>query len=276
MAGIEINPLIISTYARFIISESTAIAESITLLSLPVEQLKKIASNEQSLQVVNALDEQSIAIALASPAKQFILDGIHALARVFQIRLEKQLNDDIFMRDVRDINPNDLPKKILDKVTLVECDNLMAKIEGHCGETFDKYQEILHNCTQNLITLIQENIIKLTELEANELLFQESIADLNKRMIDLSILWPSLNYKDFSVMDYVTLKSYIAVYSAFSRSQMSTDDKTMQKTFKHIIKLIKEIKLDSQMKTLLNDSKKDYEKWTLNFPIVTMEKSITP
>jgi hypothetical protein len=271
MAGIEINPLIISTYARFIISQSTAIAESITLLSLPVEQLKKIASGSQQLRVIDALDPQSIAIALASPAKQIIQDGLHALARVFQTRLEKQMKDDIFMRDEHDINPNNLPKKIIDKVTAAECDNLLVKIDNHCAETFDKYQEILHTCTQTLITLLQENLIALSELESHELLFQESILDLNKRMVDLSIVWPDLNYKNFSVSDYVALKSYIAVYSALARMQMPNDEKTMQKTFKQITKLIKQTKLSDQIKTLLEDSQKNYHGWTDALPAVTVE-----
>jgi hypothetical protein len=274
MAGIEINPLLISTYARFIISQSTAIAESIALLSLPVEKLKKIASGDEQLRVDGALKEDAIAIALASPAKQIITDSFHAMARVLQTRLEKhQSEEEIFTRDHKDTNPNTIPDKILDKATVVECDSLLGKIDNHCGETFDKYQEILHNCTQEIISQIQESIIQLTDLESHELLFQESIFDLNRRMIDLSITWPKLNYKDFSVTDYTALKCYIAVYSAFARSQKPTDDKTMQKTFKQILKMIKQTKLADQMKTLLKDSQPKYNEWTNAFPVVTIKKN---
>ncbi len=273
MAGIEINSLIISTYARFIISQSTAIAESIALLSLPVEKLKKIASGEQNLRVTDALDKESIAIALASPAKPILQDGLHALARVFQVRLEKQMQDDIFMRDNQSINPNNLPKKIVDKASLVECDSLLGKIDEHCAQTFDQYQEILHTCTQSLITHIQSDVVPLSDLEAHELLFQESIADLNKRMIDLNIAWPNVNYKNFTVIDYLTLKSYIAVYSALARMQMQNDQKTMQKIVKQIIKLIKKTSLADQMKTLLEQSQQKYQSWINAFPIVAVEKT---
>lgn len=269
MAGIEINPLQISTYARFIMSESTAIAESVALLSLPVEQLKRIASGDEQLRVVDALEPADISIALASPAKQIILDGYHALARVLQTRLEKHLSEEeIFIRDAKDVNPNDLPSKILEKATVVECDSLLGKIDNHCGETFDKYQEVLHNSTQEVINQIQETITPLSDLESHELLFQESVADLNRRMVDLAITWPKLNYKDFSAVDYVALKSYIAVYSAYARNQQATDDKTLQKAFKQIQKIIKKIDLAGQMKTLLEESKPNYQEWTNAFPPV--------
>lgn len=271
MAGIEINTLLISTYARFIISENTAIAESVALLSLPVEQLKRIASGDEQLHVQDALDPQSIAIALASPAKHIILDGFHALAKVLQTRLEKHLGEEeIFARDINLSNPNDIPKKVLEKATVVECESLLGKIDNHCGETFDKYQEILHNCTQEVIDAIQANIVPLSDLETHELLFQESIADLNKRMIDLSITWPKLNYKDFNVSDYIALKSYIAVYSAYARGQQATDDKTMQKAFKQILKLIKNTDINNKMKELINESQANYKTWTDAFPAVAM------
>gem|GEM_PF-4401300 len=269
MAGITINPLIISTYARFMVSQNTAIAESIALLSLPVEQLKKIASGDEQLRIDGALNEEAISIALASPAKQIIMDGFHAIARVQQTRLEKHLTEEeIFLRQSKDINPNDLPTKITEKATVVECDSLLGKIDNHCGETFDQYQEILHNCSNEVIQLIQESIIDLTQLESNELLFQESIYDLNRRMIDLNINWPKLNYKNFSATDYLALKSYIAVYSAYGRSQQANDDKVMQKAFKQIQKLIKKTELDKKMKELLNSSQENYKEWTQAFPVV--------
>ena len=271
MAGIEINPLLISTYARFIISESTAIAESIELVSLPVEQLKKIAAGEEQLRLEGALKDESIAIALASPAKQIIMDGLQALARILQTRLEVHLTaEDIFTRDAKDVNPNELPTKMLSKASVAECDSLLGKIDSQCGETFDQYQEILHNCSQNLIEMIQNEMIGLSELESHELLFQESVADLNRRMIDLDISWPKLNYKDFTATDYLALKAYIAIYSAYARMQQNTDDKTMQKAFKQILKLIKKTELANQLKELTKDAQLRYLEMVNSFPEVKM------
>lgn len=267
ISEIEINPLLISTYARFIISQSTAIAESIALLSLPVEELKKIASGEEQLKLDGALNKEAIAIALASPAKEIMTDGFKALARIYQTRLEKHLKEEeIFIRNAKDANPNQLPQKLLEKATVVECDSLIGRIDNFCGETFDKYQEILHRNSQEVIEQINLTLIQLSELEAHELLFQESVADLKSRMIDLNITWPKLNYKDFSATDYVALKAYMAVYSALGRLQQQTDDKAMQKAFKQIMKIIKQTSLNNEMVTLIKESRQNYTEWTNHFP----------
>ena len=232
MAGIVIEPLMISTYARFIISQCTALAESVELVSLPVEKLKRIASGDEQLKLDGPLKPESIAMALAGPAHQIFLDALHALARVMQTRLEVHLaKEEIFVREETEVNPNEIDQKLLDKATVVECDSLMQRIDSQAGETFDQYQEMLHTGSQQLIEMINAEITQLNDNETYELMFQESIEDLAARFNDLKIEWPKMNYKKISMNDYLALKAYMAVFTALGRQQNSrqqSDGQTFQ------------------------------------------------
>ena len=237
MAGIIIEPLVISTYARFILSQRSAVAESITLLSLPVEKLMAISSGETSLTVEGALSREAITIALASPAKPFIFNAMHALSRVLQTRLEIQLTEDeIFVREPSQVNPQKIDESLLKKATVVECNSLLQKIDVQMGDNFDDYQNLLHTSAEGIASLINSEMTQLNEHETNELLFQESMEDLKGRMLDLSLDWPKLNYNDFGITDYLALKAYIAIYNAYARQQQTLDKKMMQKHFKQILK----------------------------------------
>jgi len=92
-----------------------------------------------------------------------------------------------------------------------------------------------------LLTTLQQNDLPLNDIEIQNFLANETITEINERLIDLKIELPKLKKTDLNFTQYYQLKLTITIHSALSRMHQPNTNKEIQNILQHCKKSLKHI-----------------------------------
>lgn len=231
----------LSTQARILISEWKELAKCIISHSTPlhekpitnleelenfdIENLENITLGTSS-EDTHILSEKQITVALQGPFGAFLNQKIASYAKVARFRLEIHLKSEELFKGKRTTlaAEDQISEKQLKKITFSELTATQKQLEDLVVEHENEWLEFIKNWTETLIEYFKSSNLPLTDREIKDLYDENLATEILPRFSDLSMQLPKKKYPTMAFIDYLILKSHLAIQSSLSRRHLSHEE----------------------------------------------------
>lgn len=206
-----------TTYSRMLLSEWLPLKNLIWLHGSNINQRKE--------QQPNQLNDDIIAAALESPYFDFFVHAFNALARIEKLRLTLLQQKDESLQEARreklDVDDSDpIPESVLEKVSLTGLENLQQQLFNRIELQHDQWQQNHERWAEDLLAILIEENIELSEDEQAEFYDEERFCDLFSRAREVSMPFKQRKGSSPSFATYFELKTRLLLHNALSYRQL--------------------------------------------------------
>jgi len=222
----------LDTYAKSMLSDWKVLAELMAQHAVSNASLDSTEGAKE--EPLNLLSDQQISETLNGPLQGFFKQKIKSYTTVARIQVELSLDkeDSLKGHRVELEKSKKIPESILTNYTLTDLANVLKSMDELTLEQHNQWLEQCNNWVNYLIQKLAENQVALSEIEADELMRENTISELLDRYIELNIETPKINKAKMTLADYLLLKVYLAIHSFLSRLHKPHQDPDIMKVLK--------------------------------------------
>jgi hypothetical protein len=245
----------ISTYSRALLSDWPVIREMMLAESKQMKDAMQTGLETDPI-LETQINDQQMNDALNGPFHHFFKTHLRAYASIAKVESALTIKkEELFKESEITVSTIlGISNDFLEKIELSTVKQLREQCDQLSKQHLADWKAQDQNWKAMLLAEFQKNELKLSDIELQDFLVNQTISELHNRFIDFKITPPKLSKDAFDFTQYFTLKSALTIQSALARMQQPHAEKEIDLQLKKMSGIFKLI--GKQEKELLDTQKK--------------------